>query len=170
MRLNSLHDPDYTGVGHQPYGYDQVTAIYQKYKVYSVTIEVMFWQQSAALLCGLQCQGPDDVSVLAGLSPDVVAERPIAEVYPLSGVYDRQVRFRKTIKIKDLIGMTEQQFNSDIDGTTAQVGNNPARPCYLRLAVADPTGGVAQGGTTCQVAVRLTYHSRLWSRHTQAQS
>lgn len=31
--MNSLYDPDYTGVGHQPYGFDQWGALYQYYTV-----------------------------------------------------------------------------------------------------------------------------------------
>lgn len=33
FRMNSIFDPDYTGVGHQPYGHDQWTPLYNKYTV-----------------------------------------------------------------------------------------------------------------------------------------
>lgn len=35
MNLNSLYDPDRTGIGHQPYGYDVLATIYNKYRVIS---------------------------------------------------------------------------------------------------------------------------------------
>lgn len=40
FRLNSLYDPDYTGVGHQPLGYDQWTTIYDKYAVRRARIKI----------------------------------------------------------------------------------------------------------------------------------
>lgn len=40
FRGNSLFDPDYTGVGVQPYGYDQMCAIYNRYYVYASKITV----------------------------------------------------------------------------------------------------------------------------------
>ena len=33
FNLNNIYDPDRTGVGHQPYGYDQLGAIYNRYRV-----------------------------------------------------------------------------------------------------------------------------------------
>lgn len=40
FNLASIFDPDFTGVGHQPYGHDQWAAFYQKYYVSSATISV----------------------------------------------------------------------------------------------------------------------------------
>jgi len=42
FRLNSLFDPDLTGVGHQPLYYDQLTGIYQYYRVRSTRMHVTF--------------------------------------------------------------------------------------------------------------------------------
>lgn len=36
FRLGSLFDPNFSGAGHQPWGYDQMTALYQQYQVYRV--------------------------------------------------------------------------------------------------------------------------------------
>jgi len=37
---NGIYDPDVTGVGHQPYGYDQLSLIYSKYRVISAKCHV----------------------------------------------------------------------------------------------------------------------------------
>lgn len=42
FRLNSVYDPDFTGAGHQPLYYDQLTAIYNKYVVISANVRVDF--------------------------------------------------------------------------------------------------------------------------------
>lgn len=39
FRANSLYDPDYTGVGHQPLGYDQFSPMYKQYCVVGVKIK-----------------------------------------------------------------------------------------------------------------------------------
>lgn len=40
FRLNSLYDPDYTGTGHQPLGFDQWASVYDKYYVRRARIKV----------------------------------------------------------------------------------------------------------------------------------
>lgn len=40
FRANSLYDPDYTGAGSQPMGFDQFTTLYNHYEVYGSRIEL----------------------------------------------------------------------------------------------------------------------------------
>jgi len=40
FRCNDLYDPNYTGTGHQPTGFDQLMALYNKFVVYASKIKV----------------------------------------------------------------------------------------------------------------------------------
>ena len=42
MRLNSLYDPNLTGIGHQPRGFDQLMTIYEKYTVVAAKMTVCY--------------------------------------------------------------------------------------------------------------------------------
>lgn len=42
LRLNSIFDPDLSGVGHQPYGRDHFAGIYKYYRVLSCDVELRF--------------------------------------------------------------------------------------------------------------------------------
>jgi len=46
FRANSLYDPDYTGGGHQPNGFDQIIAAYQHFTVTDAKIRVSLKQLS----------------------------------------------------------------------------------------------------------------------------
>jgi hypothetical protein len=48
FRGNSIFDPDQDGVGSQPYYFDNLAAIYNRYRVLSSSIQVTFWCTSAA--------------------------------------------------------------------------------------------------------------------------
>jgi hypothetical protein len=55
MDLNSLFDPDTSGIGHQPVGFDQLMALYEDYVVYGVKYRVQFINPDASndVICGV---------------------------------------------------------------------------------------------------------------------
>lgn len=54
FRANSIYDPDYTSTGHQPLGYDQLSALYNHYTVLSSTIKASFGGTfGTSAYCGL---------------------------------------------------------------------------------------------------------------------
>jgi len=59
---NGLYDPDDTGTGHQPRGFDQIKALYRTYRVTASSIRVRFCNLSAGSgsLCGLYADSSSD--------------------------------------------------------------------------------------------------------------
>lgn len=54
-RLNSLYDPNLSGVGHQPRGYDELMAIFEKYTVVNAKITATFIQDTTVpSVCGIR--------------------------------------------------------------------------------------------------------------------
>jgi len=54
FKINSLYDPDGTGVGGQPTGFAQWMALFSRYRVRAVTLELTFQNRSAfPVLCGV---------------------------------------------------------------------------------------------------------------------
>lgn len=50
FRANSLYDPNYSGVGHQPLGFDQIMPFYNHYTVIGAKIKVQFFNCDTSLL------------------------------------------------------------------------------------------------------------------------
>lgn len=77
FRLNSLYDPDLTGVGHQPYGYDTLATLYVRCKVHAVSVLLTFTDPSAdGVLIAAHFQNPDTPTTITGYDTDTVMERP----------------------------------------------------------------------------------------------
>jgi len=51
LRPDSIHDPDATGVGHQPWGHDQITPLYTRYRVTACKMSFKFTHAAAASTC-----------------------------------------------------------------------------------------------------------------------
>lgn len=51
FNLNSVFDPNRTGIGHQPYGFDTMASIYNRYRVIGATWNIQMWNPSSAVRC-----------------------------------------------------------------------------------------------------------------------
>jgi hypothetical protein len=120
---NGLYDPDYSGVGHQPYSFDQIMALYNHYTVLKARITV---RQVAA---GGDVYGAFGVTLsgsaddLSGLSLDTILEHP--------GTKSWAEIVRYTQPAPQEVSFDAQQFF----GATNVVGKDP----YVGTAAANPS-------------------------------
>lgn len=113
--VNSLYDPDYTGTGHQPMGYDQLTPLYNRYVVTGAKITTSFETSSASMTTGttVGITVHEGGSFYASASQDV--ETLIEQgktTYKMLGVatgghavatLSRKISMRKEFAVKDII-------------------------------------------------------------------
>jgi len=152
FRTNSLFDPDYTGVGHQPYGYDQLTPLYSQYRVFGISYKITFTNISS---------GPMDVAVVlksvVALSTvwNTIEEKPYVKVrhlaMPTAGGSIQVIK--GYVSNPKLLGITKEQYrtNTLYQGTATA---NPLESGYLHI-YADQPGGTT--GLTVYANVELHY-------------
>lgn len=167
-RANSLYDPDQTGIGHQPYGFDTLATMYARYKVNGVRLDLGLSDPSAdGIVCGLSVRPKNGGSTLAGLTMDVLREKPGVFLWPINNSGRQEMKFTKYFPMDRLMGKTKSQFKAATEFVTSLCTNNPTDEAYLSLAVCDPRG---TGGLTLIVFVRLTYYCTFYDRITLPQS
>lgn len=157
FRLNSLYDPDYTGVGSQPYGTDQWANFYTYYVVEAAKIQVLFTRTETGavpMVCGIHVDKDTDlVSTVKGK----MEQQGFRNIRTLA-INSREktsvceyVNMKKFFKIRDLANHTKTAFTA-----------NPGYECFAHVfsQVADgaetPT---TYGKITAQV--HITYYCRL---------
>lgn len=165
FNLNSLFDPDRTGAGHQPLGYDQLCpALYNRYRVWSVTVEL--WAKSGMATDGavMFILPSNDATVLTNFN--TVLESPRCS----------RLNFRNLLGQSDAAdtGYIKQfvSLPSIVGATKAQYGGSDR---YQALSSADPSeiivahvGLTSVGGNTNTATggftVRLTYACEFFDR------
>lgn len=143
FRVNSLYDPDYTGTGHQPLGYDQLAPMYKQNVVHACRIKVGVRNYSTDLLiAGIHISrnptispynmksliesGPGCFTVLGvgstsgSLAPDTTCRQELE--------YD--------VNISDF--MANRAITAD-DNLRAAEGANPATIIYAHVIIAKST-------------------------------
>jgi len=151
-RLNSLFDPDQTGVGGQPEGFDQLKTLYGRYRVVAakVTVEA---SGNGANANGYIAMAPIDNP---SLSTDAES---VADLRFGSGVQYTQMgvgKLSSLFHIGELLGYSDESMlgNANVD---AAVTASPTFQQYVIIAI--ETGNSATGQT--MVSTEIEYYVRM---------
>lgn len=170
FNLNSLYDPDKTGTGHQPYGYDALQVAYNRYKVHGCLVELEFYniQTLKAIDCIYALFNPSNVSgTLTGSLPSAIGEEQQGEVVTIQEFGNTKRRVKMYVPMYKAFGMTKLQYSADIENTTAGVGGDPGSLATLHIGTADPNQG---SSGLCRYKLKLTYFCQMYQRKIMAQS
>lgn len=169
FRLNSVYDPDFTGSGHQPYGFDQISPLYRRYMVNQAKFEILFSNPSAdSVACSAMLQSSAGTQVLTGALIDEAAERPNVVTRFLNGTGSQTVSISQPwFSLSSIEGVRPSMWQDQADQYGATVGANPSLVPYLRIANAS---GLAATGVTVELLVKVSYRVRFYERVGLAQS
>lgn len=132
INLNSVFDPNRTGIGHQPYGFDTMASLYNRYRVISCG-----WRIHANAVPGVanfMVAAMPANEVLTILSTSEWRENPRAKYVMASAGGNVPVLKGKTY-IPSLVGRTKFQYMAD-DRYQAQVTASPNELAILNIATA----------------------------------
>lgn len=144
----SLRDPNTTGVGHQPRGFDQMMALYSHYVVNEVCIEVWFQPGGSSSMGFIQLR-----DTATGLVPrhDAIEYPVMTET--LITASNEPSKATLTVKPWQFLGLKKGE--DSMKGDTAA---NPDADCYLCVGVM-PMGLVI--GNAINAVVKITYKATL---------
>lgn len=156
FRLNSVYDPDATGVGTTPMGYANWAALFLNYKVRKCTVRVQGTATAASgsLLNVTLMPVPGQAVIPANkFAWRTIHGAQFKTISPQANGGRNMVDFVNTYDIAKVAGITKQQFDSDMDFSGA-VGSNPARMMYLGVGI-DSVGSGTLG--TLVFSIQITY-------------
>lgn len=157
INLNSLFDPDLSAVGHQPYGFDQLAALYNRYRVISATVNFTY-----SIIGGTS--SPFYVSLIptndtADVTSDTLTlEHP--EVVHRAITISRPARIKKTYYPSAIIGVTDAVYKAD-DRYQSVVTTSPAETVILHQVCFTTAGAGTAGIDICGT---IEYHVEFFDR------
>lgn len=160
FRMNSISDPDFTGLGHQPLGHDQWANFYAEYEVKSSSVDCFAIPT---------VNNPVVFSIYPAITSSVTASTTLAIEQPYT-----KYQYIATINIGDQRHlrhfMTVRKIegrNTDSVNYIATFGSNPTLSRFWILSLASMTGVDI---STIRVNVTITYHCKLFRRITLSES
>lgn len=134
MNLNSVFDPNRSGIGHQPYGHDQLAALYNRYRVISCGWRLSALSSTVPIQLGCVPSNDPQIFVLM----EALKEQPRAKYVCQNFGGSTNVLSGK-VHLPSLVGRSTQQYMAD-DRFQAQVGNSPVEAAILNIFASNPQG------------------------------
>ena len=156
--LNSLQDPNFTGIGHQPMGFDQYAAIYSHYRVYAVKWKITVNKEATT---GTTSSIVGTLSQRANSIPTAMNEI-VEKAYKndkhrmVSGTGPPAV-MRGFTRIAPLAGMRFSEYHSS-SRTEAPVTTSPQETMYMTVWASSPDASGLNDPAQISVLVELTYY------------
>lgn len=162
MLLNSCFDPNETGAGHQPYGFDQLALLYRRYKVNGCLIEMVWTDPSAdGMMVGMMMLPPFGIKNIVGLTVDQVKEQPMSVTRSINNSGKQMTIVKQYVPMHSVMGISELQFKSNLTDFSAGMTATPAQSARIRCSVASLR---ATGGDTIMLRISLTYFTQVYDR------
>lgn len=171
LRMNSLFDPEQTGVGHQPFMYDSLTAIYNRYQVYGASYKLTFTDPNQdGLLMGVSARDAANTTAsMSGKSVDYIVERRLTNMKSVNNTGSQKAFFNGYVNIQQVLGVTRAQYNSaEADIYDAAVTASPTESVVLDMFLIDPNALVATA--SIRIIGTITYYARMFDLDDPAQS
>lgn len=144
FRINSLFDPDYTGVGHQPRYFDQFAAMYNRYRVDEAFLEVTL-ATTSNVGCVVIANTDNN---LGGVGVASALELPHTSA-PICVQADNPKTLRYRVNMAKVNGVSKAHYQDD--RFSSLVTNNPAEVFGLSLSM------LSSDGTTTGLEVQCTF-------------
>lgn len=140
FRANSIHDPNSTGGGHQPRGFDELSVFYYHYVVLgskcTVTFAIPPGYPGAYLYLHLNAENN-----VFSTGNDYVESRNT--VYKVVNTTDNELSdaartrsLTKTFSPRRFLGRNDPMSDPNLKGATASGSSNPAEMAYFHMGVA----------------------------------
>lgn len=169
--LNSIFDPNLSGIGHQPYGHDTMSDIYNRYRVFRVDYAISAYNTDGSINYSVVAALPanEAVGTLNGITE--LMESPRAKYITQAPNASLKV-LRGSVNLPSLAGRTKAQYMAD-DRYQATFGASPAEQLVLNVMAGTIAGTGGNGGSatnTMNLSISLVYHVECFDVKQQIQS
>jgi len=137
FRANSCYDPNSSGTGHQPLGYDQWADVYNHYCVLGSRIKCTFISTETSVSCPLALGVVlDDDGTIAATAGTIIEQgkSKYALINSRDLAFDNGISLTNTYDARSYFGVTDPLDNSDL---SALVSTSPARTACFTVWVGD---------------------------------
>lgn len=162
---NGMYDPDITGAGHQPRGFDELMALYDHFTVIGakITVDFVNTDTSNAMVCGIVTQ---DNNTLTTDINDIMERKGFKykQIGNKNGATNNTCRITQVVNPARFLGRSKALSDSELKGSKVA---NPGEQVFFVPYVFSPAG---QDGGNVYLTTKIEYTAILHEPHQPAES
>lgn len=170
FRMNSMWDFDMTGIGHSPYGRDELAQLYGSYKITAMAVDMWITNPTAdGMLVSWGVQPPNRPAMpFTGGSPTILIEKPSTQTAYVNNTGSQKVHIKRYYPMYKAAQFTSLQYNANMSDFSAEVTTNPALVPTWAIACANLDGAapIAQ----VNISFKFTLYTQWFQRKQLLQS
>ncbi len=138
---NGCYDPNITGTGHQPMGFDQMMTIYDHYTVLNAFCRLQVWNTHGTQVCkvGLMVDG-DATGWSTNYQTNIESGQITYATLSPNGLANSMCELAQRVNIAAQNGLQDPLDSHDMRG---DVANNPAEQTYFIITLWNPQTATA---------------------------
>lgn len=154
--VNGMYDPDITGIGHQPMGFDQLTGLYNRYCVYGCRYELELANTDQTEQRDVVVGTHVNLSSSTSTDAMLYLENPDTDFRILENIKSTKstTKFNGYIDIGKQYGRSKREITTE-DDFWGETNSNPSNKVYLHIFAA---GLNSTSPDTVIGVLRLTYY------------
>ncbi len=163
-RANSVFDPDLTGTGHQPMGFDQLAALYNRYRVTAVKYSITIANLTAEPMQFVIVAKNDTANLI---SVDQAHELPFSRAITVGGINGGQAvrTISAWVSNRAVTGVSASKYKDNQYAAIVTANPTEAIGLVMRALSLD-----AATNLNYNITVALTYNTVFYDRITLASS
>ena len=132
-----MFDPNESGTGHQPMGFDQYATLYGMYRVFKIKYRFVVNLANSTITGARMAIGfQNNATAWSGLSMDAIAEKPRVFVKALA--VDQPTTIKGKFYLPRAMGYTSEEYRTSPE-TSALVNANPVEQSNITIAYSQPS-------------------------------
>lgn len=150
---NGLYDPDITGTGSQPMGFDQMMIFYEHYTVTRCTLIATFRNTGTLIAPGISIAAKADTTLQTDPYSIMEQGNSLSSTLNIGTAANGLKELRMNLDVKRFLGIDDLMDSSVARG---DIASNPAEGLFFHLSAWSLD---AASAGTVSVAIRLEYHA-----------
>jgi hypothetical protein len=162
FRLNNIYQPRVSGALQRAQGWNYLSGIYGKYKVYGAKVNITFSNPSQdGLVCAIRPAQHDNTDYVSLETVSAAGQKRWTVLKPINDSGSQVSRYSRYFDIGAMQGLTKSQFNADNDKFCSALNAGPATSPYIEVSCANTKDTT---DANIMVAVSIEFYVQLYDR------